>query len=202
MNLFKDFFLKVLLYLGNKKSDYVFRRSMRHVTTWGEKTYGQPEIICYDGKSRLSVGKYTSIASRVSILLGANHKRGLVTTYPRSLINQNVGQEETNEPGDVSIGSDVWIGYGATIIGPSVIGDGAIIGASALVLGDVPPYAVVGGTPAKILKYRFDDGAIKKLLTIKWWEKSEHEVKDMESFLYSSDVENFLRKFDSLFSQK
>jgi acetyltransferase-like isoleucine patch superfamily enzyme len=197
MNLLKDFFLKILIYLGNKREEYLFKRSIRHVTAWGDKTYGQPEIICYDGKSSLSIGKYTSIASNVAILLGANHKRGLITTFPRSLINKSVTQEETNEPGNVSIGSDVWIGYGATIIGPAVIGDGAIIGASALVLGDVPPYAVVGGVPAKILKYRFDDVTIQKLSTLKWWEKSESEIKDLEAFIYSNDVEALSKKSNS-----
>jgi acetyltransferase-like isoleucine patch superfamily enzyme len=176
-----SFFLKVLVYADQKKQEYVFKKSLKYVDSWGEKTYGQPEIVCYDGKSVLSVGRYTSIASNVSILLGANHKRGLITTYPRSLINKNVSQEETNERGDVVVGNDVWIGYGATIIGPATIGDGAIIGASALVIGDVPPYAVVGGVPAKVLKYRFQEGEIQKLLSVKWWEKNEKEIKDLEN---------------------
>ncbi len=194
MNFISQFFFKVLIYIGHKKGDYIFERSKRHVTSWGEKTYGQPEIICYDGRSKLSVGKYASIASNVSILLGANHKRGLLTTYPRSLINKNISQEETNERGDVTIGSDVWIGHGVTIIGPAVIGDGAIIGASALVLGDVPPYAVVGGVPAKIIKYRFDEEKIQKLLSVKWWDKSEEEIVALENTLYSGDVESLFNK--------
>lgn len=194
MNLASQFFFKALIYIGHKKGDFIFKRSMRHVTSWGNKTYGQPEIICYDGKSKLSVGRYTSIASNVSILLGANHKRGLITTYPRSLMNKNISQEETNEPGDVTIGSDVWIGHGATIIGPVVIGDGAIIGASALVIGDVPPYAVAGGVPAKILKYRFDEEKIEKLLSVKWWDKSEEEIMGLEDVLYGKDVDALLDK--------
>jgi acetyltransferase-like isoleucine patch superfamily enzyme len=193
-----SFFLKVLVYADQKKQEYVFKKSLKYVDSWGEKTYGQPEIVCYDGKSVLSVGRYTSIASNVSILLGANHKRGLITTYPRSLINKNVSQEETNERGDVVVGNDVWIGYGATIIGPATIGDGAIIGASALVIGDVPPYAVVGGVPAKVLKYRFQEGEIQKLLSVKWWEKNEKEIKDLENFLYSRDVDGFLGNFHSV----
>jgi serine acetyltransferase len=114
------------------------------------------------------------------------------------LINKNVSQEETNERGDVVVGNDVWIGYGATIIGPATIGDGAIIGASALVIGDVPPYAVVGGVPAKVLKYRFQEGEIQKLLSVKWWEKNEKEIKDLENFLYSRDVDGFLGNFHSV----
>lgn len=192
-----SFFLKVLVYVDQKKQGYLFEKSLKYVNSWGEKTYGQPEIVCYDGKSKLSVGKYVSIASRVSVLLGANHKRGLITTYPRSLVNKNITQEETNERGDVVIGSDVWIGYGATIIGPAVIGDGAIIGASALVIGDVPPYAVVGGVPAKVLKYRFSEEEIQQFLSLKWWDKSEKEVKNLENFLYSKDTDNFFKKLSS-----
>lgn len=194
MNTFSQLFFKALIYIENKKTEYIFKRSKRHVSSWGEKTYGTPEIVCFDSVSKLAVGRYTSIASNVSILLGANHRRGMLTTYPRSLINKTISQKETNEQGDVSIGSDVWIGYGATIIGPAVIGDGAIIGASALVLGDVPPYAVVGGVPAKVLKYRFDEDTIKKLLQLKWWNKSEKEVKALEDCLYSEDVEALLSK--------
>lgn len=196
MNSVKDIFFKALIYIGHKKGDYIFKRSMRYVTSWGDKSYGQPEIICYDGKSKLSVGKYTSIASNVSILLGANHKRGLLTTYPRSLINKSIPQEETNELGGVIIGSDVWIGHGATIIGPAIIGDGAIIGASALVIGDVPPYAVVGGVPAKILKYRFEEEKIEKLLSVKWWDRSEEEIMGLEDVLYGNNVEELLNKIN------
>lgn len=71
---------------------------------------------------------------------------------------------------DCVIGNDVWIGCNATILRGVTIGDGAVIGANSLVNKDVPPYAIVGGTPARVLKYRFADDIIKRLLTIKWWD--------------------------------
>jgi acetyltransferase-like isoleucine patch superfamily enzyme len=188
----KAFISNVVLYFSQLQSNYLFKKSLKYVISWGEKTYGQPEIICYDGVSRLTMGKYTSIASRTSILLGANHKRGLIASYPRSLINKNVTQQETNERGDVVIGNDVWIGYGATIIGPCTIGDGAIIGAHALVRGDIPPYAVAVGVPAKVIRYRFSQEEIQKLLSIRWWEKEEKRIKEVEGLLYSNDVDSLL----------
>ena len=189
-----NIFYRVWVFLENKKNVYVFERSKRYVSKWGDKTYGYPNITCYDNLSRLSVGKYTSIASNVNILLGSNHKRGMVTNYPRSLINKNIKPQDTNERGDVTIGNDVWIGYGVTIIGPVNIGDGAIIGAGAVVVRDVPAYAVAVGVPAKVIKFRFEEGEIQDLLKIKWWERDEEEVKRMESDLFSADMQTFIDK--------
>ncbi len=185
---------KVLIFIDNKKAEYIFSRSRRYIKSWGVGTYGYPKVICYDGTSRLDVGKYVSFSSNVSILLGSNHKRGLVTTYPKSLIDKNVKQNETNERGDVSIGSDVWIGYGATVIGPVTIGDGAIIGAGAVVVRDIPAFAVAVGVPAKVVKFRFEENQIQDLLKIKWWDRSKAEINKIKEDLFSSDIKDFIYK--------
>lgn len=198
MSIFFSFFYKILIYIGNKKQIYLFKVSKKFITSWGEKTYGYPVITCYDMVSRLSVGKYSSIASNVSILLGANHKRGLITTFPHSHINSALSPEETNEKGDVVIGNDVWIGYGVTIIGPVTIGDGAIVGAGAVVVNDIDPYAVAVGVPAKVVKYRFSQEEIKLLLDNPWWEKTESQIKKIESALYSSDVKGFIQSLKNV----
>ena len=80
--------------------------------------------------------------------------------------------------GDVIIGNDVWIGYGATILSGVSIGDGAAIGACSLVVKDVPPYAIVAGNPAQVIRYRFDEETIHKLLKIRWWDWPDQRVRE------------------------
>lgn len=96
-----NFFTKVAVYFNNFFSQALFYRSKKYILSWGLHSYGQPKIVCYDDVSRLTVGDYVSIADRVSFLLGANHKRGLMVNYPRSKINSKVTQSETNERGDI-----------------------------------------------------------------------------------------------------
>lgn len=117
MNIFLAFFTKVFIYFSYKKDQYLFWRSQKYVSSWGEGTYGIPAINCYDKLSTVSVGSYCSIASEVTFLLGANHKGGLVTTYPIDRINKSKTTADASERGNINIGSDVWIGYRATIIG-------------------------------------------------------------------------------------
>lgn len=128
------------------------------------------------------MGAFCSIASNVNIGLG-NHTMSLKSTSPiftearnatgYSWIKQSVAPPFKR----VKIGNDVWIGYGALILGGVTIGDGACIGAGAIVTKDVPPYAIVGGVPAKILKYRFSENTIDELLKEKWWNKADSELK-------------------------
>jgi virginiamycin A acetyltransferase len=195
MSLILAFAAKIFLFLHYKKEEYLFWRSKKYITSWGEGTYGLPSIVSFDKKSTVSVGKYVSIASRVTFLLGANHKSGMVTTYPIDRINSSKTTEDANERGNIEIGNDVWIGYGVTIIGDVKIGDGAIIGAEALVVDDVPPYAVVGGVSAKVLKYRFDDEQIRKLQAIKWWDWDRETIQERESDIYSKDVAFFIATY-------
>lgn len=192
-----NFIFKVLTYIGYKKEEYEFRKSLQYVTSWGDGTYGYPNITSYDEVSTLSIGKYVSIASRVSFLLGANHRMNLVTTYPWVKINPEKKSNSTNEPGNIKVGNDVWIGYGSIIIGEVTIGDGAIIAAGAVVIKDVPAYAVVGGVPAKIIKYRFSDEIIKQLLELQWWNWSKEKIASIQNELYSENIENFIEKYKS-----
>lgn len=124
---------------------------------------------------KLIIGKFCSIACGAKfIMTSANHTNSSFSAYPFPIFfeewdeNLNVSDAWDNK-GDIVIGNDVWIGYDAVIMSGIHIGHGAIIGTRAVVTKDVPPYAIVGGVPAKIIKMRYDDAIIKNLLDIKWW---------------------------------
>ena len=198
MNIFISFLAKLSIYLSYKKEIYLFARSKKYITRWGEGSYGIPSIISYDKHSSVAVGNYVSIASGVHFLLGANHKMGCITTYPWDKVNTTKNTFDASERGNITIGNDVWIGYGATIIGEVTIGNGAIVGALALVVDDVPPYAVVGGVPARVIKYRFSEENIKNLEAIAWWNWGKRIIEKQGDDLYSTTVEEFI----GLYSRK
>ncbi len=123
------------------------------------------------------IGKFCSIASEVKIVLGW-HPTGLISTHPafystNKLFKTFSRENYFKEYRDVKIGNDVWIGEEVMIPGGIKIGDGAVIAARSVVTKDVPPYAVVGGIPGKIIKYRFKQEEINFLLDFKWWDKEE-----------------------------
>lgn len=97
--------------------------------------------------------------------------------------------------GDVIVGNDVWMASGVKILSGVKIGDGAVIGANALVSKDVEPYSIVGGNPAKLIKYRFDEETISKLLKIKWWDWDDEKVKESVSLLCNDGIQKFVDKF-------
>ena len=160
---------------------YLYDAQGRIVVTLGEKSYIAKSRCDYGGNSHILIGNYCSIAHDVCFIIGMNHAMQWVTTYPQELIG-NEKLYETNDIDDirnfyqVCIGHDVWIGEKATILGGVKIGNGAVIGAAAVVTKDVPPYAIVGGNPAKIIRYRFDPDIIGRLQTIKWWYWNEAKI--------------------------
>ncbi|MEO1070123.1 MAG: CatB-related O-acetyltransferase [Cyanobacteria bacterium J06638_6] len=122
---------------------------------------------------RLIIGKFCAIASDVKFIMnGGNHRTDWFTNYPFPVFGQgweSVMPDQWPNKGDTVIGHDVWIGYGATLMPGVQVGDGAIIAAQSVVTKAVPAYAVVGGNPAQIIRYRFDAAAIEVLLEIQWW---------------------------------
>ena len=95
--------------------------------------------------------------------------------------------------GDIIIGNDVWVAFGATILSGVKIGDGAVVAAGSVVTKDIPPYAIVGGVPAKVIKYRFDDEIIKSLQDIKWWDWDQETIKKRVGDFTEPEV--FIQKY-------
>lgn len=148
-------------------------------------------------KDKLIIGKFCSIACGAKFLFNsANHNLNSLSTYPFPLFfeewnlkRENV-TESWNNKGNIVIGNDVWIGYEAVIMAGVTIGDGAIIGTRAVVTKDVPPYTIVGGVPAKIIRKRFSDEVISKLLEIKWWDWERDRIERNIEAIKSGDIEN------------
>lgn len=163
--------------------------------TAGDHTYGSPTILDWKQGAVCTVGNYCSIATGVTILLGGEHRTDTIATYP-FFENDGIKSCDPNgyAKGDVVIGSDVWIGHRATILSGVNIGDGAVIGAGSLVAGDVPPYAIVAGNPARILRYRFTDEQIEQLLEVKWWDWDCQRVARNAHLLSGTDIGAFLRE--------
>ena len=143
---------------------------------------------------KLIIGKFVAIARGVEFVMnGANHMLDCYTTYPFEIIDEFKGLSrpfgDRGNRGDTVVGNDVWVGQKATILPGVHIGDGAIIGANAVVAKDVPPYAVVAGNPAVIKKYRFDEETRKFLLKFKWWDKDIDTIKKLIPILTSEIVD-------------
>lgn len=140
----------------------------------------------------LRIGKFCSIACGAKFLFAsANHTQTSVSTYPFPIFFEewdlDIGDVTSawDYKGDIVIGNDVWIGYEAVIMAGVTIGDGAIIGARAVVTKDVPPYTIVGGVPARDIRRRFSDDVIARLLELKWWdwpaEQIQRNIKNIQA---------------------
>ena len=173
-----------------------------NVLSMGNRTYGRPHIHSwrnpYTGErlgGRVEIGNYCSISDEVHIFTGGNHRMDWVTTFPLRIQLGLEGRWTDGHPGskgDVVIGHDVWIAHGATILSGSTIGTGAVIGAGAVVAGEVPPYAVMAGNPAREIRKRFSQERIDRLIATGWWDWPDDKVKEFVPLLSNADVDAFL----------
>lgn len=148
-------------------------------------------------KDKLVIGKFCSIACGAKFLFtSANHTMKSLSTYPFPLffeewgLNKKDVTKSWDNKGDIIIGNDVWIGYEAVILSGVTIGDGAIIGTRALVTKDVPPYTIVGGMPAIIIRKRFEEETINLLLEKKWWNWSREKIAKNIKNIQNGCIEN------------
>ena len=146
---------------------------------------------------KLVIGKFCSIACGAKFLFNsANHTLDSLSTYPFPIFFEewNLDVKDITKAwdnkGDIVIGNDVWIGYEAVIMAGVTIGEGAVIGERAVVTKNVPPYTIVGGSPAKPIKKRFSQENINTLLKLKWWDWSKEKISQQISDIQSGNIKN------------
>lgn len=167
-----------------------------HVTL-GRHTYGirRENVLFAATDAPLIIGAFCSVAGGVKILCDGQHGTDSATTFPieNRLLNKPPARPNAGRARGVTIGNDVWIGYDAVVLPGLTIGDGAVVGANAVVTKDVPPYAIVAGVPATILRYRFPPETIERLLALRWWNWDDDKVK-AEADALLGPIETFLAR--------
>jgi virginiamycin A acetyltransferase len=164
----------------------------------GHHTYGLTarNFLLFKKDDRVTIGKFCSFAYGVVFVASGEHNYSAVSNYPFYSKLLGAGDEkDTYSKGPINIGNDVWVGANATILSGVTVGDGAVIAAGSLVAKDVPSYSIVGGVPAKVIKYRFSQGVISKLLTIRWWDRPDNVLLNSIDDFYNLSVEEFIEKY-------
>lgn len=172
-------------------------RGLAQVGRW---SYGNIRIRWWGEEAKLFVGHFCSIAENVEVFLGGNHRVDWISTFPFSVPPFNrhfpTAQPISGHPasrGNVIIGNDVWLGAGCRILSGVTIGDGAVVAMGAVVTRDVPPYGVVAGNPARLVKYRFSVEQIEFLLALRWWDFEDDVIAKLVPRLCSSDLDAMMQ---------
>ena len=193
--IYKNYFLK-----DNLKNE--IDTNLVEVGKW---SYGNPSIYRWDWKSKIIIGNFCSLGPDINFYVGGDHRADWISTspLPASQFNETFKKTKTiknfaKSKGDIVIGHDVWIGGRTTILSGVTIGTGAIIAAGSLVVNNVEPYTISGGNPNRVIKKRFEDSVIKKILNTEWWFLEDSEIDILSKFLLSSDIENFFSLIDNI----
>lgn len=166
----------------------------------GRFTYGNPTVKVWAPGERVEVGSFCSIADGVTIFGGGEHNTHWVTTYPLRIALGDALAGHDGHPatrGATVIGHDVWIGDGALILSGVRIGNGAVVGARAVVTRDVPAYHVVAGNPARIVRARFNARQIAALEAIQWWDWPIELIRARLPALCGGGVEDFITRYST-----
>lgn len=157
----------------------------------GKGSYGELNVVSFGDKTKLTIGNYVSISEEVTFLLDVEHYIDKVSTYPFRVKILHECQFEAFSKGDIVVDDDAWIGYGATIMSGVHIGKGAVIASGAVVVKEVPPYAIVGGVPAKVIKYRFPEDIREKVGRLAFDQLTGDKIaKYIEELYQTVDSEN------------
>lgn len=159
------------------------------------------EIISWSDTYKLIVGKYCSIGRNTTFFLHADHRVDWVTTSSQlwgpvtpPIANMHMVMGHPTSKGNIIIENDVWIGSKSTILSGVKIHNGAVVGAGSVVTKNVPPYSIVAGNPARVVKYRFSSDIVEKLLHIAWWNWAETKIQEEAKLLWSNNIDGFVNK--------
>jgi acetyltransferase-like isoleucine patch superfamily enzyme len=162
--------------------------------------HGADTFHIYMPGARIEVGAFCSMHREARVLAGSEHIMTRASTFPFNArlfdpAKGNLG--EAIDKGTTTIGNDVWIGIGAIILSGVLVGDGAVIGAGAVVGKSVPPYAIVTGNPAHVIRYRFDQITRRRLLALGWWDWDDEEIRTQRRW-FAGDIESFLDEMEKV----
>ena len=157
----------------------------------GRYSYGGLKALSFGEGYKVKIGDFCSIGPNVLFVLKADHPVDYISTFPFKVKVMGESFEATSK-GDIVIADDVWIGANVTILSGVHVGQGAVIAAGALINKDVPPYAIMGGVPAKVIKFRFDENTVNKLVEVDYSKLEYNSIKEKINTLYTPITENNL----------
>jgi len=209
----------ILNFILNRVNKIKFRRKWRmsnaHNLTYavnvfpidkvkvGKRSYGPLEVSTFGNRQeQLTIGNYVSIANDVQFILGGNHRMDTFSNFPiKSMLVNNCPEEDALVKGKIEIKDEVWIGTAAIIMSGVTVGKGAVIAAGAVVVKDVPDYAIFGGNPAKLIRYRFDQEVCQAMSEICLSDFDENTIISNQDMFYKPITMEHLMKIKELKNQ-
>jgi len=171
--------------------DYTYASSFEEPKDWAQTL--APYLFPFS-KEKLRIGKFCQIAHGVRFVTSsANHATDGLSCYPFPIFDETARSGFQPDTRDTIVGHDVWFGYNALVLPGARIGHGAIIGAGAVVRGEVPPYSIVTGNPGSVVKTRFDAATVARLLSIAWWDWPKDKVERAGPAIMAGDVDALSR---------